>query len=65
MLNDYDFHKLLDDLKRISRLVPILRFEKDELQRERVATVMLDELQKLTDDLEEIKKERETGERDE
>lgn len=57
MLNEYDFHKLLDDLKRVARLVPILRFEKDELQRERVATVMLDELQKVTDDLEEIKRE--------
>ena len=56
MLNEYDFHKLLDDLKRISRLVPILRFEEGKLQRERIATVMLDELQKLTDDLEEIKR---------
>ena len=56
MISKYDMHKLIDDLKRISRIVPILRDEKNQKQRERLAQLALDELQKLTDDLEEIKK---------
>ena len=56
MLNDYDMHKLIDDLKRCAKLVPILRDEKNIKQKSRLAELMLDELQKLTDDLEEIKK---------
>jgi len=56
MLNDYDMHKLLDDLKRLARIIPILRDEKDKKQRERLGQLALDELQKLTDDLEEIRK---------
>lgn len=55
MINAYDMHKLIDDLKRIARLVPILRDEENKKQRERLATLAIDELQKLTDDLEEIK----------
>lgn len=59
MINSYDFHKLIDDLKRVSRILPILRDEKMKQQRERLAQLALDELQKLTDDLEEIKKSKE------
>ena len=55
MINSYDMHKLIDDLKRISRIIPILRDEKDKKQRERLGQLAIDELQKLTDDLEEIK----------
>lgn len=55
MINKHDFHKLIDDLKRISRIVPILRDEANKKQRERLGQLALDELQKLTDDLEEIK----------
>lgn len=56
MLSEYDMHKILDDLKRASRIIPILRDEKDKTQRERIAQLAIDELQKLHDDLEEIKK---------
>jgi len=48
-------HKLIDDLKRIARIIPILRDEKNKLQRERLGQLALDELQKLTDDLDELK----------
>lgn len=55
MLNEYDMHKLLDDLKRVSRIIPILRDEKEERLREKLAQLALDELQKLVDDLNEVK----------
>jgi len=55
MINNYDMHKIIDDLKRISRIIPILKDEKEKRQRERLGQLALDELQKLTDDLEEIK----------
>jgi len=55
MISDKHMHKLIDDLKRISRLVPILRDERGKKQRERIGQLAIDELQKLTDDLEEIK----------
>jgi len=55
MINKYDMHKIIDDLKRIARIVPILRDENNQKQRERLGQLALDELQKLTDDLEEIK----------
>jgi len=58
MINKYDMHKIIDDLKRIARGIPILRDEKDQKQRDRMAQLCLDELQKLTDDLEEIKKNK-------
>jgi hypothetical protein len=54
-ISEYDMHKLLDDLKRVARIIPILKEEKDEAQRERIAQLALDELQHLTDDIEEIK----------
>lgn len=56
MINEYDMHKILDDLKRVSRIIPILRHEEDDKQKERIAQLALDELQKLTDDIEEIRK---------
>lgn len=55
MINSYDMHKLVDDLKRIVRIIPILRDEINKKQRERLGQLAIDELQKLTDDLEEIK----------
>lgn len=58
MINQYQHHKLIDDLKRIARIIPILRDEKNKLQRDRLGQLAIDELQKLTDDLEEIKKEK-------
>jgi len=61
MISKYDMHKIIDDLKRIARIVPILRDEKTQKQRERIAQLALDELQKLTDDLEEIKKSNGNG----
>ena len=55
MISKFHMHKLIDDLKRIARIVPILRDEKEKVQRERLGQLAIDELQKLTDDLEEIK----------
>ena len=57
MINSYDFHKLIDDLKRVARIIVILQNEVNKKQKERLGTLALDELQKLTDDLEEIKKQ--------
>jgi hypothetical protein len=56
MISKHDMHKLIDDLKRISRIIPILRDEKEKKQRERLGQLAIDELQKLTDDLQEIEK---------
>ena len=48
-------HKIIDDLKRIARIVPILRDEKEKKLRVALAQLTIDELQKLTDDIEEIR----------
>ena len=53
-LNKYDIHKIQDDLKRVARIIPILRDEKEDIQRERIGSLALDELQKLNNDIEEI-----------
>jgi hypothetical protein len=55
MITKYEMHKLIDDLKRIARIIPILRDETNKKQRERLGQLALDELQKLTDDLSEMK----------
>jgi hypothetical protein len=56
MLNKYDFNKLLHDISRITKIIPILRDTSQKKQREKIAQLALDELQKLYDDLEEVKK---------
>ncbi len=55
MLNIYDYSKLVHDLKRITKIIPILRDMEEKKQRERLAGLALDELQKMLDDLDEIK----------
>jgi len=61
MISKYDMHKIIDDLKRVARIVPILRDETNKKQRERLGQLAIDELQKLTDDLEEIKNQNRKG----
>jgi len=57
MINKYEMHKLIDDLKRIARIIPILKDEKNKFQKERLGQLALDELQKLTDDLNELQED--------
>jgi len=54
MLNIYDYSKLVHDLKR--------RDMEEKKQRERLAGLALDELQKMLDDLDEIKNAHEKEE---
>lgn len=57
-ITDYDYTKLLHDMKRVSRLIPILRDITTKKLRHDLAGVLLDELQKMYDDLNEISKDK-------
>lgn len=58
MISDYDMKKLIHDLKRISRLVHIVKNLGVKKSREETCQVIMDELQRLEDDLEEIRKSK-------
>ncbi len=59
IIDDYDTKKLLHDLKRTARLVHVVKFEKDREQIKRLCDIILDELQKVEEDMNEIKEAHE------
>ena len=59
IIDDVDFHKLIDSLKRTSRLIDVIKHEKEKDQINRVCQVILDELQRMTEDMKEIKEAHE------
>ena len=62
LIDDVDYHKLIDSLKRTSRLIDVIKHEKEKVQVNRVCQVILDELQRMTEDMNEIKKAHEKEE---
>ncbi len=59
MLNNIEIEKLLHDLKRASKVVVLIRDEKDKKKRYLIADLLTDELDRLYADVEEL---RESGE---
>ena len=59
IIDDYDMKKCLHDLKRTARLVYVVKFEKDREQIKRLCDIVLDELQKVEEDMREIKEAHE------
>jgi hypothetical protein len=55
MLNKYDFEKLMHDLKRIAKCIPILRDEKEEERRKLISQLLIEECDRLANDLNEMK----------
>lgn len=54
-ISEYNFNKILHDIKRLTLIIPILRDVSGKDLKERVASLALAEIQKIYDDLEEIK----------
>lgn len=59
MLNSKEIEKLLHDLKRAGKVVKLIRDEEKENKRHLIADLLVDELDRLYEDLEEL---RESGE---
>lgn len=55
MINKYDYLKLLHDLKRVAKFLPFIKEIDDHAKRERMVGLLQDELDRLVQDLEEIK----------
>lgn len=55
MINNYDMQKIHHDIKRISRCVKLIREEESKMKRDTVLELLMNELDRLNDDLEEIK----------
>lgn len=55
MLNDYDFKKLLHDIKRLSEGVHLITHEDDHEKRKYIGKLIEDEVERLHSDLEEIR----------
>lgn len=54
MINKKQLEKLLDDLKRASKAIGLIRDEEDEEKRHILAGLISDELDRLHKDLEEL-----------
>lgn len=58
MINLRKFDQLLHDLKRISKIIPIIRDEVEKSKRELIAGLLLDEMDRLLEDISEEKEEK-------
>lgn len=58
MLSKYEFDKLVNDLKRISKALGLAKEEKNKDKRDRELSLLQDELDNLYEDLKEIKKKK-------
>ncbi len=54
MINKKELEKLRHDLKRASKAIGLIRDEEDEAKRHILAGLISDELDRLTEDLEEL-----------
>ena len=55
MIKQRKFTQLVHDIKRVSKIIPIIRDEKDKNKRELIAGLLLDELDRLLEDLTDAK----------
>ncbi len=55
MINQNDMKKLQHDIKRISKCVKLVREEEVKEKRDTILELLINELDRLNDDLEEIK----------
>lgn len=55
MIGKRKFEQLMHDIKRVSKIIPIIRDEVDKNKRELVAGLLIDEMDRLIEDLEEAK----------
>lgn len=62
MLNKYDFEKLLDDIKLISKNVKIIRDENDETKRKFACGLYEDLINRLYRDIKEMKDGKDNNE---
>jgi hypothetical protein len=54
MINKKEYKKIKHDLKRASKLIPFIRDEEDSKKRNTLAGLLIDELDRLTEDLDEV-----------
>ena len=55
MISKKKFEQLMHDIKRVSKIIPIIRDEANKDKRELIAGLLLDEMDRLIEDLEEAK----------
>lgn len=55
MIEQRKFDQLLHDIKRVGKIIPIIRDEIDKNKRELIAGLLLDEMDRLLEDLSEAK----------
>ena len=55
MINKRRFEQLAHDIKRVSKIIPIIRDEEDKQKRNLIAGLLIDEMDRLMEDLNEAK----------
>jgi len=55
MLNNREYNKMLHDVKRAAKVLTFIRDEVDHEKRQTLIGLMIDEMDRLGDDLEELK----------
>ena len=55
MINKRKFEQLMHDIKRVSKIIPVIRDEENKSKRELIAGLLIDEMDRLIEDLEEAK----------
>ena len=53
MIKERKFEQLMHDVKRVSKIIPIIRDEENKVKRELIAGLLLDEMDRLIEDLSE------------
>ena len=53
MINKRKFEQLMHDIKRVGKIIPVIRDEIDKNKRELIAGLLLDEMDRLIEDLSE------------
>ena len=56
MINKTKFEQIMHDIKRVGKIIPIIRDEKDLVKRTLIAGLLIDEMDRLVEDLGEAKK---------
>jgi len=57
MLNNQDIEKLNHDLKRASKVIKLIRNETNEQKRYLIADLLIDELDRLSEDIEDLREQ--------
>jgi hypothetical protein len=61
MLTKVEYEKILHDIKRAAKVLTFVRDEKDHEKRQTLIGLMIDELDRLAEDVEECKEKNEPG----